>query len=245
MNLRGADAVVTGASSGIGAAVAHRLAARGCRVVLVGRDRQRLQRAADGCAGAPLCADVTEDTGFRAVAAAASRADVLVHCAGAGFAGDFAAMPPDRVAALTELDLTAPLRLTRAALPGMLQRGRGHLVFISSVAALGVPDEEVYSAAKAGLRTFAAAVDRRCARGGVSVTTVLPGAVRTPFFAGRGRAYDRRFPRMVEPEAVATAAVRAVERGRREVFVPRWLVVADRVRGAAPRLYQWLAGEFG
>lgn len=236
--------MVTGASSGIGAAVARQLARQGCRVVLVGRDRERLRRCAQDCGGAPLRADLTEETGFRAVAAAASRADLLVHCAGSGFAGDFPTMPPDRITELTELTMMVPLRLTRAALPGMIERGRGHLVFISSVAALGVPDEEVYSAAKAGLRTFAAAVDRRCARGGVSVTTVLPGAVRTPFFADRGREYDRRFPRMVQPEAVASATVRAVRRRRREVFVPRWLVLADRVHGAAPRLFQQLAGEF-
>lgn len=237
--------MITGASSGIGAAVAHRLAQHGCRLVLVGRDRERLRRCAQSCGGAPLRADLTEESGFRAVAAAASSADLLVHGAGVGFAGDFATMPPERVAELTELDLAVPMRLTREALPAMLGRGRGHLVFLSSVAALGVPDEEVYSAAKAGLRTFAAAVDRRCARGGVSVTTVLPGAVSTPFFAGRGRAYDRRFPRMAHPDVVADATVRAVQCRRREVFVPRWLMLADRVRGTAPRLYRRMAGQFG
>jgi short-subunit dehydrogenase len=151
---------------------------------------------------------------------------------------------PD-IAALVALNLTVPIQLTRAALPGMRARGRGQLVFVSSIAAVGVGGEAAYAATKAGLRAFAASVRHEVAGQGIGVTTVLPGAVRTPFFDHRGAPYDRSFPRQLDPTEVASALLRAIERGRAEVFVPRWLTVAARVRGAAPELFHRLAQRFG
>ncbi|GAB3692247.1 SDR family NAD(P)-dependent oxidoreductase [Saccharopolyspora tripterygii] len=226
------SALVTGASSGIGAAIAIRLAADGCRVVLAGRDRARLDALAERTGGSAVSADLTTAEGLHRVAEAGRGVDLLVHSAGVGWAGEFREMRPERVAELVALNLTAPILLTRAVLPP-------RAAFVASVAVVGVRDEEVYSATKAGLRAFAASL----AHSGIATTAVFPGAVRTPFF--RDRDYRRRFPRMVEPEQVADALVDAVLRGRSEVFVPRWLTVADRVHGALPAVFHRLAGRFG
>ncbi|MGH3784332.1 MAG: SDR family NAD(P)-dependent oxidoreductase [Pseudonocardiaceae bacterium] len=238
-------ALVTGGSSGIGAAIAERLIAAGCGVVVLGRDRTRLDALARHTGARALVADLSTAEGLSRAADAAQGIDLLVNSAGRGWAGDLTAMAQPDIDALIAVNLTAPMCLTRAALPGMRQRGRGHLVFVSSIAAVGVGGEAVYAATKAGLRAFAASVRHEVAGEGIGVTTLLPGAVRTPFFDHRGSAYDRRFPRPLAPAAVATVLLRAVERGDPEVFTPRWLTVATRVQGAVPELFHRLAERFG
>lgn len=243
MKPAGNRALVTGASSGIGAATAARLAECGCRVVLLGRDRPALHGVARWTGGEVVVADLATPAGLARACDAAVDVDLLVSNAGAGYAGPLSQMPPETVSRLVALNLDAPLRLARAALSGMRARGRGHLVFVSSIAAVGVGDEAVYSATKAGVRAFAASLRQEAPD--VGVTTVLPGAVRTPFFARRGRAYERRWPRPVEAAAVANALVRAVEADRCEVFVPGWLTVAARMQGLAPGAFERLARRFG
>lgn len=245
LRVDGSTALVTGASSGIGAAISEELAAAGCKVLLSGRDPDRLAEVARRTGGRVCPADLADPAGSEQLVAAAGEVDVLVHSAGAGWAGQFSDMPEDRVLELTAVNLTAPMLLTRAALPGMVQRRRGHIVFVSSIAAVGVRGEEVYSATKAGLRAFATSLRYRAEPHGVGVSTVFPGAVRTPFFDRRGTPYDRRFPRMIAPEAVARQAVRAIERGIDEVYVPRWLELAVRVQGLFPGAFHRLARRFG
>lgn len=245
LTVRGCTALVTGASSGIGAATADALAATGATLVLTGTDPDRLRATAERTGGEMLVADLTDPRGLDRVCEAAARTDLLVHAAGRGWAGEFAAMPETDICTLVELNVLAPLRITRAALPHMCERGRGHLAFIASVATVGVGGEATYSATKAGLRAFAAALRHEVAGAGIGITTVLPGAVDTPFFSRRGSGYERRFPRMVDPAIVAERLVRAVERDVPEVFVPRWLTVAARVHGAAPGIFHRLAGRFG
>lgn len=243
--LRGANALVTGASGGIGAAVATRLAAAGCRLVLLARDAARLDAVARATGGRAVVADLTEPAGLAAACELAVESDVLVNNAGRGWAGELAQMPADDLATLVALNLEAPLRLARAAVPAMTARARGHLVFVSSVAVVGVRDEAVYSATKAGLRAFAASLRHEVAPSGLGVSTVLPGVVSTDFFDRRGRPYDRNVPRPVAPDVVAGALVRAVGRNRAEVFVPGWLGLAARMHGAAPATFHRLAHRFG
>ena len=247
MQLVGSTVLVTGASSGIGRAVATAVRRRGPgRLVLVGRDRRALARTAADTGGTAVAADLTDPAGLRAVVTAGADADVVVHAAGRGWAGDFAGMPAGAARELLDLDLWAPVELSRALLPGMLARGRGHLVFLGSVAgAVGVPGEVAYSAAKAGLAGFAGTLRAELTGQGVGVSTVVPGVVDTPFFSRRGRPYDRAWPRAVRPERVARAVVRAVERDRAEVFVPAWLRVPARLRGASPGVYGFLARRLG
>jgi short-subunit dehydrogenase len=238
-------ALVTGGSSGIGAAIAEGLAAAGCRLVVLGRDSDRLDALARRTGARTMVADLSSAEGLSRATDAAAGVDLLVNSAGRGWAGDLAGMAEPDIDALVALNLLAPLRLSRAALPGMRERGRGHLVFVSSIAAVGVGSEAVYAATKAGLRAFAASVRHEVASEGIGVTTLLPGAVRTPFFDHCGRAYDRRFPRQIAATEVASALLQAIERGKAEVFVPRWLTVPARIQGAVPELFHRLARRFG
>ncbi|GAA1313618.1 SDR family NAD(P)-dependent oxidoreductase [Pseudonocardia xinjiangensis] len=232
------NAVVTGASSGIGAAVAERLAHHGCRLLLVGRDRARLDAVALRCGGRALVADLRDPAGVAAVSDAADGwAQLLVHGAGVGAAGPLADTPAEVVDELLTVNLVAPVQLTRALVP-TLRTARGHVVFVASVAAIGVAYEAAYSATKAGLRGFA---DALRVESDIGVTTVLPGAVTTPYYERRGQPYHRRFPRPVSPERVAGALVDAVRRDRAEVFVPRWLTVGARVHGVAPAAFAHLS----
>ncbi|KAF4408879.1 MULTISPECIES: SDR family NAD(P)-dependent oxidoreductase [Streptomyces] len=244
-------ALVTGASSGIGTAVAERLAADGGRAVLLsGRDEARLAAVAASTGGTALPADLATAEGCRDLArravGRAGRVDVLVAGAGLGWAGRFDVMPAADLDHLVTVNLTSTLRLVHALLPGMVRRGGGHVVLVASVAgAVGVRGEAVYSATKGAVRTFADALRQEVRGDGVAVSVVLPGAVDTPFFDRRGTPYRRSFPRAVPPERVADAVCRALARGRREVYVPGWLSVPARIRGAAPGLYDRLAARFG
>jgi short-subunit dehydrogenase len=239
------NALITGGSSGIGAAVADGLAAAGCRLLVLGRNRDRLDAVARRTGARAVVADLCTSEGLARAAEVAANVDLLVNSAGLGWAGDLVAMAEPDIDALVALNLTAPMRLTRAALPGMRQRGRGQLVYVSSIAAVGVGGESVYAATKAGLRAFADSVRLEVAGEGIGVTTLLPGAVRTPFFDHRGLPYERRFPRQLDAAEVASALLGALDRGDPEVFVPRWLTVAARVRGATPELFHRLAQRFG
>lgn len=245
MRLPERSALVTGASSGIGAATAVRLAASGCRLVLLGRDSTRLDEVVRRTGGSGILADLTTSAGLSRACDAAAEVDLLVNNAGRGFAGALPAMAAEDLSRLVTVNLAAPMQLARAALPGMRSRGHGHLVFLSSIAAVGVTEEAVYAATKAGLRTFAASLRHEVSTDGLGVTTVLPGAVDTAFFGSRGRPYDRRVPRRLSAATVARTLVRAVERDRAEVFVPAWLTLAARVQGALPGTFESLARRFG
>ena len=233
--------VVTGASSGIGAAVAERLARDRHRLLLIGRHSGRLDAVAHRTGGTPVVADLAEPHGIERVQEqAAGPIRLLVHAAGVGAAAPLGQMSDADIAALTAVNLVAPMQLTRTLLPG-LQAAGGRVAFVASIAAIGVAGEAVYAGTKAGVRAFADALRLET---GLRVTTVLPGAVATPFFATRGAPYDRRFPRPATAARVADALVDAVGRGRAEVFVPRWLVVAARVHGVAPGLFTALSRRF-
>jgi short-subunit dehydrogenase len=244
-------ALVTGASSGIGSSVAAGLARRGgWRIVLGGRDEERLSRVAARVNGVPVAADLTAEDGCVRLVHEAERptgaVDLLVVSAGVGWAGEFASMPLHKIDQVFETDLTAAVRMVRLVLPGMVDRGSGHIVLIGSIAgAVSVRGEAVYSAAKAGLAAFAESLSYELAGTGVEVSVVAPGAVDTPFFARRGSPYARSRPRLVSADRVARAVLATVARPRREVYVPAWLRVPSRLRGAAPGLFRRLATRFG
>jgi short-subunit dehydrogenase len=250
MRLEGRVALVTGASSGIGRAVAPLLARHGAHLALAGRDQQALAEIADLTGGEPLAAELAEPGGAERLADLAlerwGRVDLLVSNAGAGWAGDLAAMPLEIADRLIALNLVAPVRLTRLLLPGMLERGSGHLVYVSSIAgATGVAREAVYAATKAGLATFADSVREEVAGAGVTVSVVVPGVVDTPFFDRRGSAYDRSWPAPIPADRVARAILRAISSDRAEVFAPAWIRLPARFKGAVPGLYRRLALRFG
>ncbi len=247
--LRGARVVVTGGSSGIGAACATAFRAAGARVTIVSGDPARLAAASRTLGVDGRVADLTDPTQTRALAAwlaGESRPDVLLHAAGVGLVAAGARLQEDASRRLVEVNLMAPLLLTSAALPAMLERGTGHLVFVGSIAGtLGVSGESVYAASKGALAAYAASIAAELGPAGVRVTTVLPGVVDTPFFARRRVPYTRRFPRPVPAARVADQVVRAVERDRAQVVVPGWLRLPMLVAVAAPRTYARMAGRWG
>lgn len=246
MKFAGVRALITGASSGIGAATAPRLAAAGAEPLLVGRDAKALAALAERVGGHWLAADLREPGAVTTIAEWAGQVDVLVANAGIGWAGPLEDLPLAGIDELVAVNLTAHLGLTRLLLPGMTVRHQGHVVLVSSIAGcLGVADEAVYAATKAGLRTFADSIRLAVARDGVGVTVVVPGVVDTPFFTRRGRPYDRTRPRPVAADDVAAALVDAVLRNRSEVFVPAWLRLPARLHGAMPGLVGRLRRRFG
>lgn len=235
----GTAALVTGASSGIGAATAQLLARHGLSLAVQARGGPSLDDIAARTGAYPCTADLTDSHAATAlhedVTAAIGGIDLLVCNAGAGWEGPLESMPAERIDELVRLNLLANLRLVHTFAPDMMRRERGHIVLVSSIAgSMGVPGEAVYSATKAGLRVFGDAVRLELAPAGVGVTVVNPGAVRTGFFERRGSPYRRRVPRQVPATDVARAIVHAVRRGQQEVFVPRWLRVPARLQGAAP-----------
>lgn len=249
MRLTGAVVLVTGASSGIGAAVVRRLADAGSQVVAAGRDPDRLDRLAADTGATTLVTDLSRPHAGRELAERAlaryTRVDVLINNAGVGWAGPFNGMADSLADELLAVNLRAPMELTRALLPGMCHRG-GHLVFVGSIAGrLGVNGEAVYAATKAGLDAFAQSLRMELAGRQVAVSTVVPGVVDTPFFARRGQPYRRRRPRPLPPDRVAAALTDAIANDRAEVYVPRWLRLPVAVRGLLPAVYRRLAARFG
>jgi NAD(P)-dependent dehydrogenase (short-subunit alcohol dehydrogenase family) len=264
MRLRGTVALITGGSSGIGAATARCLAAAGARLLIAGRDPRRLDDVARDTGGLAVEADLGTPGGPAGLAEAAREMvsklpavpgaqddtgegiDILVNNAGIGWYGPVPEMSPDKVTEILAVDLAAPIELTRRLLPEMTARGRGRIVFVSSIAgATGVRGEAVYSAAKAGLASFAESLAHELQGSGVSVSVVVPGVINTPFFDHRGRPYGRRMPGPLPAERAAEAIKAALERDLPEVYVPGWMRLPARLHGAAPGLFRALAHQFG
>jgi len=250
MRIQGAVVLVTGASSGIGRAAAQLFAARGATVLAHGRDKAALDELTGRIGGVSLVADLAEPGEAEALAAraveAAGRVDVLVANAGTGYAGPFVTMAPERIGGLVATNLAAPVALTRALLPAMLERDAGALAYVTSIAGrTGVAGEAVYAATKAGLDAFAESLRLELRGRRVGVGVLVPGVVATSFFDRRGLPYGRTRPRPLAVAPVAAALVELVERDRAETYRPRWMRVPVAIRGAAPGLYRALAGRFG
>jgi short-subunit dehydrogenase len=250
MRVRGSVALVTGASSGIGYATAVRLADAGARVLVHGRDTDRLAALAGRVGGVPLAGDLAEPGTAERLAeralAVADRIDIVVNNAGAGWAGPLADMTPAQVGRLVAVNLTAPVQFTRALLPRMLGRGDGYVMFVSSIAGrLGVAGEAVYAATKGGLDVFAESLRLELAGTGVRVGVLVPGVVDTAFFERRGRPYARRRPRPLPADRLAEALVGMIEGDRAERYVPGWLRAPVAVRAVLPGVYRRLGARFG
>jgi short-subunit dehydrogenase len=256
MDLGGAHVLVTGASRGIGAALADGFAARGARVTLVARSLPALREVAARTGGHALAADLADpavvDGLVARVEAEHGPVDVLVNNAGVDLTGAFAAMPADELERIVRLNVLTVAELTRQVLPGMVARGRGHLLQVSSLAASGVfPGMAAYAATKAFVSHLSAGL-RMDLRGlPVGVTVVETGLVTPTDMADSVLSYGptaacfRRFTRLglladVPVSEVARQAVRAVEDGRRSVRLPRRAFLFPALVGAPRRIAEVL-----
>ena len=242
---------MTGATGGIGGAIARALHARGAHVVLTGRREELLEelRASLGERAELVPGDLAEREGAARLAAAAGDVDVLVANAALPASGRVEDFDPEQIDRALDVNLRAPIQLTRALLPGMLERGRGHVVFVSSLSGKAAsPRSGIYSATKFGLRGFAAGLREDVEPRGIGVTVVFPGFVsEAGFFADSGV----KLPRWVgtrTPDQVAAAVVEGIERGRAELDVaPLGLRIGTRVAALAPvtvgRLQRRLGSE--
>ena len=230
MQLPDSRVLVTGASTGIGRVTALRLAAKGARVWVAARNEQRLKSlASEQPSIVPVAADVTNETDRAALVEACEPVDVLVNNAGLGWKGLVEDMEPAQVRELFEINVLALIDLTQRVLPGMLERGRGHIVNVGSIAGyVAAPGETVYCATKFAVEGFTDGLRRELAGRGVDVTLIAPGPIKTEFMArirtgepaDKPGALDYGLP----PESVAKAIVRALTRrapGYKTITVPR------------------------
>lgn len=220
-------AIITGASSGIGAATARELARRGATVVLAARRADELEAQVHAITEAggraiAIPTDVTDATQVMRLVELARESfgwiDVLVNNAGASWAKPVAETSMDEVIRLLQVNLLGAMLLTRAVLPEMQQRRQGAIISVCSVAG-HVGTEPLYSAAKFGVRGFSLALRRQLAGSGISVSLVAPGNIGTRMNISTGTTRDVR-KQLPGPELIASAIADLIIHPRREVIVP-------------------------
>jgi short-subunit dehydrogenase len=226
-DLRGRIVIITGASRGIGPYIAKALAREGANLVLAARDAARLDDTRAACealgvAASAVSADVTVDADRRRLVEAAERVgpvDVLVNNAGVEFPGSLVELTFDEVDAIFETNLRAPVHLSKLVLPAMLQRRRGAIVHLSSMAGKsGSPYSALYSTTKFGLQGFTESMQFELDGTGVHMATVCPGFVSEAGMWADSGGKAPRMMREVSPEQVARGVLKAI-RGSREVLV--------------------------
>ncbi len=239
--------LLTGATGGIGQAIARALDAQSARVLLTARRADELERIAAELGGRPVAlpADLTYDAS--ALADRAGAVDVLVANAALPASGPVDDFTPEQIDRALDVNLRAPIQLTRALLPGMVERGQGQIVFVSSlsgkVASVG---SALYSATKFGLRGFASGLREDLHGTGVGVTVVFPG-----FVSDAGMLADSgvRLPRWVgtrTADQVAEAVVRGIERDRAEIDVAPLSLRAGALAGSvAPSTFARIQRRLG
>lgn len=237
MELRGKSVLVTGATGGLGQAIARRLRAEGCELTLTGRRADLLEPLAEDISGTALVADLSTSDDVERVAAACADVDILVANAGVPGNGPLEEYTVEQLDRVLDVNLRSPIVLTRLIGEHMLARGHGHVVFISSLSGKGTtPVTSLYNATKFGLRGFALALRLDWEPRGVGVSCVNPGPI-----ADAGMFHDSgvSLPAGVKqrtPEDVAAAVVRAVVHNKAEIDVADLVTKAGAALGLlAPR----------
>jgi short-subunit dehydrogenase len=218
--------LVTGASRGIGAAIADAFEGRGCTVGRVSRSGE-------------LAADVSDPESIAAAVERFGQVDVLVANAGIAHYHPFDEMPREQIEQLTAVNWLGTVNTVQAALPGMLERRRGHIVIVSSGAGIrSFPGAAVYGATKAAQRGFGEALRHELKGAGIGVTVVYPGQIQSSLHDHEKATMPDwyKLERGAPPEPLAQALVQAVEKGRREVFYPPNVRLLRIVHGMWPGL---------
>jgi short-subunit dehydrogenase len=236
VNLGGRTVLLTGATGGLGQAIARALAARGASLILSGRNAEVLDRLADALGARAVVCDLADRGDLEGLVAEAAGADVLVANAALPMSGTIDDLSVDQIDRGIDINLRAPILLARLLSEGMVARGGGHIVFVNSLSgkASGA-GQSIYAATKFGLRGFAQGIREDLRPHGVGVSTVFPGFIRD---AGMFHDSGAKLPGYVglkAPDDVARAVIRAIERDRSEIDVaPVALRLGAALSGIAP-----------
>jgi short-subunit dehydrogenase len=249
VDLNGARVLLTGASGGIGNAIARALHERGASLAISGRRVDALEalKAELGDRVEVLVADLAKREDVEGLPSRAGDVDVLVANAGLPGSGDLDSFTPEQIDRAIDVNLRAPMQLTRALLPGMLERGRGHLVFVSSLSGkIPAAGSTVYAATKFGLRGFGSSLHDELHGTGVGATTVFPGFISDAgMFADSGV----KLPPGVgtkPPERVVRAVLDGIEKNRVEIDVaPLAVRATGKLAGLAPAAVASVNRRFG
>jgi short-subunit dehydrogenase len=238
VNLGGRSVLLTGATGGLGGAIARGLAARGASVILSGRRAEQLEALAEEIGGRAVAADLAERGAPARLLEEAGDVDVLVANAALPGSGELTSFSPAEIDRVLDVNLRAPIMLARLLMEPMTARRSGHLVFVSSLSGKAAgPHSSLYSATKFGLRGFSLGLRQDLADAGVGVSCVSPGFIRDAgMFADSGATLPAGVGTS-SPDEVAAGVIRAIERDRAEVDVaPLGLRAGARLAGLAPAL---------
>lgn len=220
MQLAGSTVLLTGATGGLGHAIARALADRGASLVLTGRRADVLEPLAAELGAVAIAADLSSADDVQRLADGYAHVDVVVHNAAIPGSGPLDDYRVDEIDRVVDVNLRAPMVLTGQMVPHWKQRGRGHVVFISSMSAkVPTADASLYAGTKLGLRGFAQGLRPELKPHGIGVSAVFPGFIRN---AGMFAETEVELPKGVgtnTPEDVAAAVVRAIEKDRGEIDV--------------------------
>jgi short-subunit dehydrogenase len=212
--------LVTGATGGIGQAIARTLASRGAQLILTGRRADVLEPLADEVGGRAAVCDLSQREDVERLVHDVGEIDVLIANAGLPASGLLVELTQAQIDRMLEVNLRAPVALARALAPSMVERRRGHMVFVSSLSGkVASPASSIYAATKFGLRGFALGLREDLRVHGVGVSVILPGFISDAgMFADAGVQLPRGVPTR-SPNDVADAVVGAIERDRAHVEV--------------------------
>lgn len=246
-NLEGRRALVTGASSGVGEAVARKLAEHGARVAIAARRADRLTALAEEIGACLITTDLSQPEAPAALIEQAQSAlgglDILINNAGAHHRGDFADQEADALATMIDVNLRAPVVLSRLALPYLEAGGAGTIINVGSVAGrMPVPGSATYSASKYGLRALTYALAEEFANRPVSISVVSPGPIATDFILSDIDAVtDLTFSQpMSTPEQIADDILACIIDGKTERTRPASTRVMTTIGALFPAIPRWL-----
>jgi short-subunit dehydrogenase len=239
--------MITGASSGIGKGLALEIAARGARLGLVARRQNLLDEIVGAVKGRAIAvaADVRDAEAMRAAAEEIRRElgpiDILIANAGIGTSSHISQLDPNHVANVISVNVVGAANSVAAVVPQMVERGKGQLVAISSLAAYrGLPKSAAYCASKAAMSAYFESVRIDLRGTGVGVTIIHPGFIKTPLTAGRGA----KMPYLMELDDAIPKILSAIEKGKKSIAFPWQLATVVRAGMLMPTfMYDWIAAR--
>lgn len=247
MNLKGKRVLLTGATGGLGQALATELAKKGAQLALVGRDEARLNYlknvlAKTGSSVISITADLSEDEANIHIAEAAKQQmgsiDILINNAGVLDFTKFEQQSDARIAQMIHTNVTAPIQLTHAMIDDFIAKNQGHIVFVGSIfGSLGFPHFATYCASKYAIHGFSQSLRRELLGSNVGVTYIAPRGIKTAMNDARTVAmWEKTGSQMDDPQTVAKRIIQALEKEQQEVFIGQPQAFFAWLNGVCPAL---------